>query len=1111
MTLRKISPVIILLSLLTLSLRGQPSPYGLPFIRNYHSAEMGGSEQNWSITQDHRGLIYVGNEDKGILEFDGARWRSLPVRDNLRVLALITGEDGVVYAGLNGGFGRLEPDETGGLRYRSLLDSLTKEEYPGASIWKAYYQDNKVYFCSMENIFVFDPASGDLSVIPLPKYAFFSFFLNSELYTSVYGSGLMKYEGDRFIQIPGGSYFSDKNISGLVNMDPDHYLVSTIAGGLFLLNRQDGSIDSSFVNPALKADLSSSRIFRLIRDEKHIYIGTSDKGVLVLNEQGDLNEIISMQQGMLDNTIAHIYLGAKGREASCLWVAHFKGVSRLDLNSPFRIQSVGPGALGMDGRGSSQDITDVAEFGGDLIIANLGGINRRPTVPDRNWNRNMRGIREAIFDLQVVQPAGGKAFLLASGLDRTYVIDQQLKINTLPVGGRKILYDPEHPSEFYTGTSELTGFQYKDGAWYEFERVALRGEISQLCYDREKNVWISTRAGLFRLARDRNQDPELTSFGSEQGLPEASNVKLFNDPLNQELLVGTPDGFYRFNSLSSTFATDSVFNSILPEGKNNIMALHRGANQLYWFSFQNEYRGWSILVASRTPKGFEVMYDRPFRALPSREPTSFFYTDAEDQSWFAKSNQLIHFDESLATETEDTFNVLIRNVSISGDSVLFNGSYYLMDPSGHILAYDKQSVEGQPSLKHIYRDVEFTWSAPYYKQEYQIRYSYFLEGFSSQWSDWSWERSVKINNLKHGRYVMLIKARNAYEDESPTEQYAFSILRPWYATVLAIFIYVILLSSLIVFVILYTRKLKSRAELLEKQNKEIELQKRELQNLNDEVTSQRDEIEAQRDSISKQKELIDQQNRAMTDSIHYARRIQDAVMPAPEVMRYLLPKHFVFYRPRDIVSGDFFWVDKRDETVLIAVADCTGHGVPGAFMSMLGISLLNEISSKYGDQPTNELMDELRDQLIAALGQTGDKYEARDGMEMALVAINTKTREVQFTGANHHLYTFQKGKQVIIKGDPMPVGIHAMSSTLFSAHSLKLGRGDSLYLFSDGYADQFGGEGRKKFGSARLKTLLKEIQQNIMHDQKEALEKEFDDWKGKQEQIDDVLMIGIKL
>jgi serine phosphatase RsbU (regulator of sigma subunit) len=156
-------------------------------------------------------------------------------------------------------------------------------------------------------------------------------------------------------------------------------------------------------------------------------------------------------------------------------------------------------------------------------------------------------------------------------------------------------------------------------------------------------------------------------------------------------------------------------------------------------------------------------------------------------------------------------------------------------------------------------------------------------------------------------------------------------------------------------------------------------------------------------------------------------------------------------------------------------------------------------------------MDELRDQLIAALGQTGDRYEARDGMEMGLVAINTETREIHFTGANHHLYTFQKGELVVIKGDPMPVGIHAMSSTLFSTHSLQLKRGDSLYMFSDGYSDQFGGGKRKKFGRARLKALLTKIQQNIMLDQKEVLEKEFDMWKGDEEQIDDVLILGIKL
>jgi serine phosphatase RsbU (regulator of sigma subunit) len=284
-----------------------------------------------------------------------------------------------------------------------------------------------------------------------------------------------------------------------------------------------------------------------------------------------------------------------------------------------------------------------------------------------------------------------------------------------------------------------------------------------------------------------------------------------------------------------------------------------------------------------------------------------------------------------------------------------------------------------------------------------------------------------------------------------------------------------------------------------------------LENLNEEITAQRDEIEAQRDSISDQKELINRQKNAMTDSIHYARRIQDAVLPAKEVMRFLLPKHFVFYRPRDIVSGDFFWVDKKDETIWIAVADCTGHGVPGAFMSMLGISLLNEISSKYSGRATNEIMDELRDQVIASLGQTGDRYEAKDGMEMGLVAINTQTREVQFTGAMHNLHIFHKGELVILKGDRMPVGIHSEGSTMFSSQSMKLDRGDTLYLFSDGYADQFGGDLRKKFGSMRLKKLLSDLQNNIMHDQKEAIKREYEEWKGEEEQIDDVLLVGIKL
>ncbi len=1040
----KVPLLLFILSMLTGPLLGQSNPYGTPEIQNYHFAETGGAEQNWAITMDRRGVVYVGNQDQGILEYDGSDWHNIPVSENLTVWSLVTGNDGVIYAGLDGDFGRLEPDPQGRLYYHSLLDSLTRKNHPVASIYKTYYQDDKVYFCGTESIFVYDPEEQGLSVITLPDSAFFSYFVDSELYTANYETGLMQYNGDAYVPVPGGRYFRMKSVSGLVALDSHHLLVSTYYAGLYVLDPEHGTIDSSFVDPAFATELKSGMVVSMLRDGEHIYLGTRDMGIIILNMNGEVEEIISAAQGLLDNTIPQIYVDSNKGMEHAIWVAHWRGVSRVECNSPFRRVSVGPRSMGMGGMGPGELITDIAEFRGELVVSTLRGINFRPNSSERPRSRNTRNIRGEIWDLEVIRPVEGKSFLVASGTERTYIVDEDLEVTELPVGGQAVLVDPERQNIFFTGGYQFTGFSYRNGNWNEVVKVDLNDKIYQMSPDRGGRIWISTRTGLIRLDMARGQETELTRFGTESGLPAGNYPKVFKDPGNQELLVGTSDGFYRYDPLNNRFVPDTVFNSLLPEGKNGIMLFQKGVGDMYWFSFDNEYRGWSILGARRTPSGFEPVYDRVFRALSSRSSTDVIFTDSGGQLWFTKSNELYHFDESRVPETVDTIKVLMRQVSITGDSVVFYGSNYRMDASGHIQIHDGQAQKDQPNLKHIYRDVEFSWSAPYYTQERQIRYSYFLDGFSKGWSEWSRARSVKINNLKNGRYVMKVKARNAYGDESPVTAFAFTILRPWYATVVAIFIYILLIASLVVFVIIYTRNLKSRAELLEKQNGEIEQQKKELENLNEEITSQRDEIEAQRDSLSDQKELINKQNRAITDSIHYARRIQDAVLPADQVMRYLLPKHFVFYRPRDIVSGDFYWVDKRDETVLIAVADCTGHGVPGAFMSMLGISLLNEVSSTYGDRPTNEIMDEVRDQLIAALGQTGDKYEAKDGMDMALVAINTTTRMVQFTGANQHLYTFQDDQLVVIKGDPMPVGIHAQSSTLFSSHSLLIKRVDSI-------------------------------------------------------------------
>ena len=320
--------------------------------------------------------------------------------------------------------------------------------------------------------------------------------------------------------------------------------------------------------------------------------------------------------------------------------------------------------------------------------------------------------------------------------------------------------------------------------------------------------------------------------------------------------------------------------------------------------------------------------------------------------------------------------------------------------------------------------------------------------------------------------------------------------------------------------------------LLEQKNIEINKQK-------EEISTQRDEIEAQRDLVTTQKEEIEEIHKEVTDSINYAKRIQEAVLPISDSARSVLGEHFVLFKPKDIVSGDFYWTIKIKNLLFIAVADCTGHGVPGAFMSMLGISFLNEIVQKQEINKANQILNHLRKEIINALQQKGMQGEQKDGMDISLLVISTDTNECQWAGANNPLYIISsvilndseelfscEAKSVVeiasplasndeyrlieLKGDKMPIAIYPEMKE-FTNHELTLSKGDSVYLFTDGIADQFGGPNEKKFKYKPLKEILLQNSQNTMNEQKEILEVAFENWKGNLEQVDDVTILGIKI
>jgi len=390
--------------------------------------------------------------------------------------------------------------------------------------------------------------------------------------------------------------------------------------------------------------------------------------------------------------------------------------------------------------------------------------------------------------------------------------------------------------------------------------------------------------------------------------------------------------------------------------------------------------------------------------------------------------------------------------------------------------------------------LRINFSSPYFPFE-ELKYKYLLEGFEEEWSSWDTKTYKDYTNLNAGKYTFKVKSKNIYGLESAIGEYEFSILPPWYKTIWAMLLYVLAAIGVIAITVkLYTRKLRLEKIRLEQIVKER----------TEEVVKQKDEILLQRDEIA-------EKNKSITDSIEYAKRIQNAVLPSKEFAQEVLPEHFILFRPRDIVSGDFYWFTKKDNLLILIAADCTGHGVPGAFMSMLGVSFINEIVNKHEVKLAGDILTHLRADVKRTLSQTGKEGEAKDGMDIALCVVDLENMKLQYAGAYNPMYMFRNNELMEFKADRMPIGIYVKEKDTFTNNEIDLQKGDVFYIFSDGYEDQFGGEDGQKFKSKNFKILLQEIHQKPMAEQREILNTNIDNWRGKWEQVDDIIVFGVRI
>ncbi|MFO7656711.1 MAG: two-component regulator propeller domain-containing protein [Bacteroidales bacterium] len=658
--------------------------------------------------------------------------------------------------------------------------------------------------------------------------------------------------------------------------------------------------------------------------------------------------------------------------------------------------------------------------------------------------------------------------------------------------------------------------RYKDNHFQVFSDVIwnLGGEADNFAYDFVEdtlgNLWIAHKNGISKFS-----GRSFYNYSIDSGLPD-NTAKALTIDRQGNLWIATLNGLALFNGKefktinTSNGLSYNICQDICIDMEGNIwVATDNGLNKIVWQDTLKEivayttaeglYSNAITFVAADINRNLWIGLEKGFNRMNLTTGKITYYgeqegftplecyeraiaIDKENNVWIGTGNGVVKYISEYDTVSEYKPGTYIRKIRLYNDST---------DISAYADGID--SLTGLPVnliLPYNKNNLEFEYVGIHFAIPQKNRYMYMLKGYDEKWS----EPKVKtitepFRKIPHGTYTFMLLAANS-DDEWIDEpvSFSFTIKPPFWKTPWA-YASGIILTLLVLYTIIKLReqKLQQDKRVLARKVKERTLE------------------------IEKQRDHIEQQNKEITSSIMYAQRIQSAVLPAEEYINRLLPQHFILFKPRDIVSGDFYWVTEKDNKVFLVVADCTGHGVPGAFMSMLGVSLLNEIVNNKNRLTACEILNMLRKNVKKTLSQKGRMDETKDGMDMVLCIFDFQKPEAQFAGAYNPLWLIRNDELIIIKGDKMPIGIYVGNEKLFTCNDIPLQKDDMLYMFSDGYADQFGGPEEKKFKSGALKELLFEIHKKPLSEQKEILEKTHESWKGELQQIDDIMVVGVRI
>ncbi|MDN4164720.1 two-component regulator propeller domain-containing protein [Cytophagales bacterium LB-30] len=1076
------------LLLLTLCLqRAQAQSYNF---ENF-TVEQGLSQsQNRVIFQDSRGYLWFGSIEGGISKFDGRKFTVFTEQDGLSSNIVYDIEEdttGTLWIATSKGISLFDGQTFHALEANSLRNvtifHLQKDKKgnmwlgtreKGLAIWK----DSTLHF--MERFPEFYLTS--IRAIEFDDKDNFYLGTDNGIITGKASALLSGIPITQKISIPS----SDTRVLSLQTYH-DTLWIGTDKG-VYLWLEQRLMLHP---HPAL-----GSMEVRDIDTDKlgNLWIGTYGAGLFL--KKGEDFDIFKEENGLINNRIQAIEQDDWGN----LWVATFFGVSKFAGREFFHIttrqglQNNLIWAVEEDTEGGMWIGTNNGlSIYKDQKVINLGP--KQGYTANRCWaiRRDAEGNMWLGTDQGVFVCNKGSIRAIPHTLDNAFVT---------------MLYFDKHANKIWAGGQfglayiDLNQKPYAIKSFRNIKELAGRNTNSMLA-DKSGRLWLATEGGgLLIVEADGKEKRLLTKDG------------LSSDVVN-EIVAGKNGDIWLAHSLSGISRlrftdqkkyTFTKYDIGYEQGllSTNIYSLLLDDTTL-WAGTEKGF--FQIAIQNDSAKNV-TFYDKEKGFIGIEANHKALLKDSQNKLWWGTIKGVTHFDPSLLWTKESPAKAYIHQIDLYFEPV---------DWSKHTKQFsDWFHLPQGLALGHRDNHLTFKYGSVEMKEPTKVRYRFRLIGFDRNWSPPMENTEVVYSNIPPGTYTFEVQSSTHDLWNQTPGRFSFTIKEPFYFKawfMILCGVGILLLIYLYIFLRVGYLK-KARTELAEKvkeRTHEIEKQKSEIEAQRDEIEAQRDQLGLRSEKLELALEEISKKSDQITSSITYAQRIQEAILPSQEALKSLNVEQFILYKPRDIVSGDFYWTSQSDDKYLVAVVDCTGHGVPGAFMSMIGYSLLNQTVKEKGITDPAVILQEINRGIINALKSDDTDLRNRDGMDMCLCVFDKKEKKVLFAGAKRPLFIVADGQVQEIKGDRHAIGGSTKDyNNTFTLQEIPYTKGTNFYLTTDGYADQFGGKQDKKFMVKRFKNLLKEIAYLPVEEQKKVLTRTMDQWKAGHEQTDDILIWGLQ-